>query len=218
MALVVDKTGRRYGRLTVIGQAPRKLGRTTAMWLCLCDCGTQKVLESGRLNEKRGTKSCGCLSPDSSRKRMTTHGGTYTGAYKSWIAMRRRCYEETFVDYDLYGARGIRVCDKWRNDFAAFFADMGHRPDGGTIERIDPEGNYAPDNCRWADLKEQARNRRVARRVLYRGQSIHIADFAESLGVPYWRVLGRIRRGWTPERIASTPKLLNGSHSAASQH
>jgi hypothetical protein len=146
--------GKKFGRLTVMQQAPSHNGRT--MWLCDCDCGTRGVAISGRLLKKGTTKSCGCLRGGRIRH---GHGNKRSREYRCWINMRARCNDSNKQAYKWYGARGIRVCDRW-NSFENFLADMGPKPPGHSLDRIDVNGNYEPSNCRWATKSEQISNRR----------------------------------------------------------
>lgn len=172
---VNDLIDHRYGRLEVIEfshlihhRYPNGNSSGTTYWRCRCECGSIKVIRGGDLRSGK-IKSCGCLHRESSRSRIRKqnykHGHTVNNVlsseYRCWIEFRRRCVNKDRHDYKNYGGRGITVCDRWRNSFPNFLADMGRKPSPElSIDRIDNEGNYEPGNCRWATAKQQRANRR----------------------------------------------------------
>jgi hypothetical protein len=202
----IDLAGQRYDRLRVIERVATAPG-APAYVRVQCDCGSAP--KSVRLTALRSgdTKSCGCLSRERRAAEKATPGPSrIEPEYSTWRHMIRRCERPEWEGFANYGGRGIGVCARWRESFAAFLADMGRRPgDGYSIDRINNDGNYEPDNCRWATQREQCRNRRVTRLVEFRGERLLIAEWAERLGMSHAALEKRFQKGWPIERVLTEP-------------
>lgn len=197
--------GLRFGRLTAISEAGLYQSRRV-LWLCRCDCGAE-IVARGDCLRSGVTKSCGCL-----RKELpTTHGLTDTPEYNSWCSMRARCLNPNDQEAHNYSARGIAVCDRWSDNFEAFYGDMGPRPSPShSLDRIDTDGNYEPGNCRWATATEQVRNRRVTIMVNVAGKEVSLAEAAQRAGVRYATAWNRMRMGWPIERVLTAERQPTG--------
>ena len=205
MTARIDLTGHTYGRLKVLHESSDRLwGRVT--WACVCECGSAILAITSSLRGGN-TRSCGCLQKDAIRahgKPPTTHGMSNTPTYKSWKSMMDRCYLKTHESFPSYGGVGVRVVRRWHT-FAGFFADMGIRPKGKTLDRIRNDAGYGPRNCRWATRREQANNRRCNVILTYKGKSGTIAQWARGVGLNPDTLGQRIKRGWSVERALTTP-------------
>lgn len=155
-----DLTGQKFGRLMVLQRAETTNKRTK--WLCLCNCGKEVIVEAYNLT-KGHTQSCGCLQREAASKANSKHGMHGTRLYRIWNCMHNRCYRKCYHAYKHYGGRGIAMCDEWKSDFQAFakWALANGYADTLSIDRIDVDGNYSPDNCRWVSMEKQNKNKRA---------------------------------------------------------
>lgn len=202
MGKFIDLTGQKFNRLTVVSRA--ESNGKKVLWNCKCDCGSEAIVISGHL-KNGNTKSCGCLNIDKIKERLTTHGMKWSPEYKSWEAMMQRCNNEKRKDSKDYLGRGISVCDEWRS-FEKFYADMGHRPEGTSLDRIDNDGNYEPGNCRWATSIEQGRNQRTNRMLSFNGKVMCLSEWASELGMSVGTLHSRLNKyKWTIEKSLTTP-------------
>lgn len=206
MSKLDDLTGRRFGKLTVIGSHESRNGKT--FWPCRCDCGNSTTVVASNL--KRGnTLSCGCLQRNITIARNTTHGlvaGGKPPEYIVWVNFRNRCEDPRDKQYPSYGGRGITVDARWQS-YEAFYADMGPRPSADhQIDRIDNDGPYAPGNCRWATRTENCSNRRDNVFVEWHGESLTVPEWARRVGIKKHTIHQRLNKlGWDVERALTTP-------------
>lgn len=189
-----DLNGKRFGRWTVIKHVENK----PTICICQCDCGSPPRKVQGKLLLAGESKSCGCYRLEKLREKIKTHSMSREPIYRSWVAMVSRCHNPENNAYNNYGARGIKVCEKWRK-FEGFIEDMGERPPGKTLERIDNDGDYCKENCKWANAKTQSRNKRSNVWITLDGKTQIIADWAKELGIPASTITYRIKSGWTTE-------------------
>lgn len=198
-----DLTGQKFGRLTVIGLKDTETRKT--YWVCQCDCGNVKEIRSDNLLDGR-VKSCGCIKAEqdktnlhSRNHKMTDELGfkrSQTKIYRTWQLMRNRCENKHDARYDRYGGRGISVCEDWKNDFVKFYnwaMENGYSEDL-TIDRIDNDGNYCPENCRWATKEQQARNRSTNINITIGNATKTLTEWCDIFELNYSAVIGRYRR------------------------
>lgn len=190
---VLNLVDQRFGRLTALRYVEK------GKWFCKCDCGTTITVITTNLT-KGNSKSCGCAR----REALFKHGMGKTPMYHAWQGIRQRCENPKNQAFPNYGGRGIKVCDRWQ-EFPNFLADMGIRPDGMELDRIDNDGDYAPENCRWVTPKANLRNKRTSHKVEWRGLTLTISEWAERTGIHQRTLFNRIGRGWSVERAMTEP-------------
>lgn len=191
----IETIGLRFGRLLVLEESGK--GNRGYNYLCQCDCGEKKVI-NGSVMRKGKVLSCGCLRSETTAAKNFVHGLIHTGAYKSWKAMKTRCTNPSQRAYKTYGALGF---DPSWEVFENFVRDMGERPAGMTLERIDNSKGYSKENCRWATVAEQNRNTRQNKYITHNGKTMCMRDWARETNIPYPTIQDRVRRNLTPEQI-----------------
>ncbi len=198
----VNHIGKRFGKYVVISHLGKINGNRR--WLCRCDCGSERVVDGGRLLSGR-SKSCGCAIPEIISKLFKTHGLTNSTTYFSWCSMKERCLNKNCESYPRYGGRGITICTRWLNSFENFFADMGEKPKATSLERKDNGVNYEPSNCIWATAKQQANNRRSSRFITYSNITKTLKQWSDSTGLSDDNIAARIKAGWSLKKTFTAP-------------
>lgn len=208
----LDLKGQRFGRLLVLSPAANKGGRTR--WLCLCDCGAYTI--AGTADLRSGdTKSCGCKHRDNALvnvHKLSKHNMSRTRLYRIWDGIKRRTKPDAWKA-PRYGPRGIRMCDEWRSDFIVFeeWAISHGYNDTLQIDRIDNDGNYCPENCRWVTQKDNSNNRSTCTYVEFRGERHSLSEWSGLTGIPYWTLQKRILKyKWSLERAFTEPVKSGG--------
>lgn len=202
-----DLTGKVFGRLTALSFI--KGGK----WLCQCECGRETAIWTSSLI-KGLTKSCGCTWHAVSGRK--THGLTESAEYKVWCGVKRRCLNKNEKAYKRYGARGITICDRWKDSFENFLADMGQRPSAAhEIDRIDNDGNYEPCNCRWLEKAKQAQNRSSNHTVSYQGRTLCLMEWERETGIGWGTIKHRLTHGWSVEAALTTPVVAGRNRKPA---
>lgn len=215
MAKVNDLTGKKFGKLTVVSRAGNsKTGK--AMWNCVCDCGKQKKNPVSGYDLKSGkVRSCGCLYFECNKGSNKTHGKSKTRLYHVWSSMKGRCQNQNATEYSNYGGRGIRVCNAWMKDFEEFerwAIASGYKelPHGEcTLDRINSDGDYSPENCRWVNMKRQNNNRRNNRKVVVGGKKFSLTEASNMSGIEPATLCWRIDNGWKENELFIPANLNN---------
>ena len=209
----IDLTGQKFGKLTVVERASN-VGKHTA-WLCRCDCGSDGFVVRSDYLKNGHTQSCGCFKSKCSEERLRnivannkTHGMSKTRLYSEWQTIKKRCYCPKNIGYDMYGGRGITVCDEWLNDFQAFYDwSMSHGyQDDLTIDRKNVNKGYSPDNCRWVTMEVQGNNKRNNILLTYENKTQTLSQWAREKGLKYSKLRIRIKiLKWDTDRALNTP-------------
>ena len=203
-----DITGKRYGRLTVVRRW-EKLPTGHSKWLCVCDCGNTKIVEDSNL--KHSDKiSCGCWRKELYIENAKWRGESHTPLFQIWQSMINRCTKPNAQNYKYYGGRGIQVCDDWIDPINGYFLFKGWAltngyEDGLSIERIDYDGNYTPENCKWIPLNEQSKNTRRAHKLTFNGKTMCLTDWAKEFKINRGTLTSRLKRGMSVEDALTIP-------------
>lgn len=208
MALKIDLTGQTFGRLTVVEAYHERTKIGAMRWKCLCICGNSTISSASNLKQG-GSTSCGC-----SLNRGKKSG---TAEYYTWRSMIKRCTLPDYHGYHRYGGRGITVCDRWLESLDNFIEDMGIRPTGMSLDRVDNNSGYCKENCRWASMSEQARNRSNTTLYERHGITLCFKDWCDRYEICSATVIGRLKRGWDLDRALMAPadvkhRLLNDNN------
>lgn len=223
MAQLIDMTGQKFGRLTVVGLSDKhQSGHGGAIWVCKCECGNIVEVPRGPLIYGK-TKSCGCYAKEYAKnitgKREFKHGYSDSKIYHVWQRMKARCYNPNDKEYHCYGGRGIKVCDEWlgkngNTNFIEWALANGYK-EGLSLDRIDNNGDYEPSNCRWTTRKVQQRNMRRNLLITMDGETKCLAEWCEIKGVDYHRTLGRYLKGYPLEAVFKKGVLKRGEFTKA---
>ena len=207
MRKFIDLSGQRFGKLLVIERGPSLEGNNSARWCCICDCGKTTIVMG--FNLKNGnTQSCGCIHKEICRlNHHRTHDLSRSHLYNIMHGMKTRCYNPNCKHYSKYGGRGIYICDEWKEDFLTFYnwAHQNGYKKELSLDRIDNNGPYSPENCRWATSKEQQNNTRANKLVTFNNKTMTIPQWGDTLGIELEVLRKRIERNWTFEEIVTTP-------------
>lgn len=206
-------TGKKFGRLFVVERTekPKHLSSKNKYihWKCICDCGTNKeIIVASNSLIKGKTLSCGCYQKDIASEINGTHRKTKTKLYTIWLAIKRRCNYKNDVRYSIYGGKGIVICNEWEHDFLVFesWAINNGYLEELSIDRIDVNGNYEPDNCRWVTMKVQQNNRSNNRLLEYNGQTLTLSEWSDKTGINLKVLHARLNKlGWSVKKALTKP-------------
>ncbi len=204
MTVPLNLTNKTFGRLTVLHRVQNdRHGKTR--WMCNCTCGNNCEVGSREL-QSGDCRSCGCFQVESTVERSTKHGKRYISEYKVWLGMRQRCTNPNDTSYPEYGGRGIKICYRWLESFENFYDDMGTRPSKKhSLNRINNDGHYEPDNCEWATDKTQANNKRNTKKLEYNGSLVPIQILCERFKISKATLQARLKLGWNLQEALTKP-------------
>lgn len=203
-----DLKNKKFGNLMPISMEYVKGKR--AFWKCLCDCGNEKIIRADHLISGH-TQSCGCISKSTHKATHSKHNKSDTKLYKIWSSIKQRCFYEKSTNYKNYGGRGISICKEWKDNFQSFYdwsISSGYK-EGLSIDRVDVNGIYCPENCRWATIIEQSNNKRNNVIIEFNGVKKPLNYWEQKTGLSREIIYKRIRRGWEVKDALSKPKMLN---------
>lgn len=210
MPAFIDLTNQQFGRLTVLHRHPENTNQGSARWICECGCENKTIVIVSAAHLRNGTiEGCGCVRRERVIAAKTTHGLRHTPENSAWRGIKDRCYNPKHRHYADYGGRGITMCDEWKDDFEAFYRDMGPRPSPEhSIDRVENDKSYSKDNCRWATAEEQANNRRSNLVYELNGVFKTLPDWCSDLGLNYKQTYQRIYRGMLFEEAIKINNLI----------
>lgn len=206
MGKFVDLAGKQFGLLTVIGKTGKRSRSGCVVWECKCRCGKTTYVPSSSLIGGYSA-SCGCAQRLATKKANTTHGKSYEKIYRVWNGIKERCENPNNVAFKNYGGRGIELCEEWHNPecFIDWAYAHGYSPGKKlSIDRVDNDKGYFPENCAWVDKRTQQNNRRVNHHLTLNGETKTLSEWGETVGIKPNTILCRIRKGWTAEEALTT--------------
>lgn len=206
MSKLIDLTGQRFGRLTVVSRT-ENTPQGKARWDCQCECGKKASGVIGTHLRSGHTISCGCVQKEGFHETISKHNQSGTRIYEIWAGMKKRTTNANRKDFKYYGERGVEVCSEWENDFEAFYgwALQNGYANNLTLDRKDNNKGYSPDNCRWISQKEQCNNKRNNRIISYNRTKKTLSEWSQILNIDYNALAQRLYRGWSAEKAFTTP-------------